>query len=160
MAIGWVSNLADAQAYFDDERLETSAWDYLLTLDSTGDLSSKALLNAYNRLYYLPEYDLPTHAEASASDLIILRKAQCEMAYYLCVHLADEDRRMGLQAQNVIEAGIVKEKYSEDRLNSLPIPAYVIELLSLWSNLKPLHIADLDRDENLSAKRKMIIEES
>lgn len=160
MSIGWVANLADAQAYFDDERLETSAWDYLLTLDSTGLLNEKALLNAFNRLYYDTRWALPTYAEASATELIMLRKVNCEMAYYLAEHLADEDRRKGIQAQGVIKAGIVQEDYSESMLNDLPVPPFVIAMLAIYSTEKPIHIADIDRDENLWAKRKLVIPES
>jgi hypothetical protein len=149
MSIGWVLDLSDAQSYFTDERLETGAWDNLYILDSSGTLNEKVLLNAYNRLYYLPEYTLPTYAEATSADLVILRKAQCEMAYYLCVHLADEDRRKGIQAQGVVEADIVGETYDRDWIEKAPIPAFVIAMLSGWLTAgKVIYPANVERIEN------------
>lgn len=149
MAIGWVVNLADAESYFDDERLETDAWDEIMALDSSGKLNEKALLNAYNRLYYLPDYTLPTFAEATADQLVILRKAQCEMAYYLCIHLADEDRRKGIQAQGVTKADIVGETYSENWIDRAPIPAYVIALLNPFLTAgSVIYPANVERIEN------------
>jgi hypothetical protein len=146
MAIGWLANEAEAQNYFDTERLRTDCWDDINA--ESGGLGAKVLLNAYNKLYYDPRFSLPTYAEATADELVILIKAQCEMAYYLCCHLRDEDRRKGIQAQGVIKAGIVKEDYYADMLMSHPIPPFVLALLAPWKKYKPLHITDIDRDED------------
>jgi hypothetical protein len=147
MSTGWFLDIAEAETYFEDERLETEAWD-ILTEDSTGFQKTKVLKMAYNRIYYDPRWELPTYAEATAEDLVILKKANGEMAYYLAIHLADEDRRKGIQAQGVIEAGIVKEKYSEDMLMSLPVPPFVEALLDAWSTTVNFAVVGARRDED------------
>lgn len=146
MSIGYFADLADAEDYFAIERLESAAWDDLGS-GSGGGLKDRVLLNAYNRIYYDPRWDLPTYAVASPSEITKLRIANAEMAYYLCIHLADEDRRKGIQAQGVIEAGIVKEKYSEKALMDLPIPPFVIALLEPWSTDSNFAAINLIRDE-------------
>jgi len=139
--IGYLT-LAEANTYF-TTRLSSSAW--------TGSDATKtaALTTAYDRLFYSGLFDLPTLAEATAEQLVILKKAQCEMAYYLLLHLADEDRRKGLQAQGIIEAGIVKERYSEKDLADLPIPAFVSGLLDDYSTAAAdFYVSAVDRDED------------
>ena len=144
--IGWFTTVAEADLYFDDERLVTTAWD---ALAGSGDTQkTKALMQAYNRLYYSGLFELPTYAEASAAQLVVLKKAQAEMAYYLAQHLADEDRRKGLHAQGVTEAGIVKEVYAEANLSDIPIPPLVAGILEDYSSApKALYVASVDRDE-------------
>lgn len=145
MSIGWFIDMNDADNYFLTERLETDAWD---DLGSGTGIKDKAIVNAYNRLYNDVRWELPTYAEASATDLVRLRQANAEMAYYLAVHLADEDRRKGIQAQGVIEAGVVKEKYSEAMLMATPVPAFIADLLSPWSNEQTFGAINLVRDED------------
>lgn len=156
MAIGWLNNAAQAQNYFDTERLRTDCWDDVGA--ESGALGPKVLLNAYNRLYYDPRFALPTFIEATAVELIILVKAQCEMAYYLCCHLRDEDRRKGIQAQAVIKAGIVKEDYFSDMLMSLPIPPFVLALLAPWKKAKHYLVTDIDRDEDLCVDDEIVVD--
>lgn len=146
MSIGYFADLADAEDYFGLERLESECWDDLGS-GSGGGLKDRVLINAYNRIFYDSRWSLPTYASASATALVRLRKANGEMAYYLCQHLADEDRRKGIQAQGVIEAGVVKEKYSEAKLDSIPVPPFVVELLSPWTTTKRFGAVKLDRDE-------------
>lgn len=148
MPIGWCANLAEAQNYFDTERLRTDCWDEVGAESAGSTLQSKVLTNAYNKLYYDPRWTLPTYAAATAAELVILVKAQCEMAYYLCCHLRDEDRRKGIQTQAVIKAGIVKEDYFSEMLLSHPVPPFVIALLEPWKKYKHLMITDIDRDED------------
>ena len=150
MSIGWFADLADAESYFTNERLETAVWNALVAATKT-----KAVVNSYNRLYYDPRWALPTYIEATAAELVILKKANGEMAYYLAQHLADEDRRKGIQAQGVIEAGIVKERYSEDMLMEIPVPPWVIGLLMPWSTERMAGILDLARDEDESVDTKV-----
>lgn len=151
MSIGYFADLSDAEDYFADERLETDAWDEL----ESGD-KPKAVVMSYNRLYYDPRWVLPTYAEASADDLVILRKANGEMAYYLAQHLMGEDHRKAIQAQGVIEAGVVKEKYSEKMLNDLPVPPFVIALLEPWADDGAyIGAANLARDEEESVNTKV-----
>lgn len=145
MSVGWFTNLADAEAYFTNERYETAAWDVLTNAQKT-----KAVTMAYNRIYYCGAYNVPTPALATPDQLVILKKANGEMAYYLVVNLADEDKRKGIQVQGTVQAGIVQESYAKSKLNSLPIPAIVDEMLSAggFSALKGLIIKDLGRNEN------------
>lgn len=146
MSLGWFDDLAEAKSYFTDERLITTAWDAL----SDDAAKTKAVKNAYNRIYYSPKYDVPTYAEASAAQLVILKKVNGEMAYYLAQHLEDEDRRKGLQAQAVVKAGIVKEDYNKDDLMSLPVPPFVDALLKDFKTAKAFGMVDIDRDEDES----------
>jgi len=151
MSIGWFTDRADADKYFYEERLETEAWD-----DADDLMKNKMLLNAYNRLYYDPRWDFPTYADATLAELIVLRKMNGEMAYYLAVHLADEDRRKGIQAQGVIEAGVVKEKYSEKMLMALPVPPIVEALAEDFEVEEPAFgVIDLARDEEESVHTKV-----
>lgn len=145
--LGYCADLADAKKYFTDERLETSAWDDL----STDPMMTKAVNMAYNRLYYSEKFNLPENTSATATQLVKLRKANCEMAYYMALHLTDEDKRKGIQAQGTIKAGIVKEEYSESDLHTLPFPPFVIELLKGYLTDKHIYIIEIDRDEDLGA---------
>ena len=151
MSLGWFDDIADAEDYFADERLETEAWD-----DLESGMKPKVLVNAYNRLYYDPKWNLPTYAEATAVQLIKLKKANGEMAYYLAIHLADEDRRKGIQVQGVIEAGVVKEKYDPGWLDKLPVPPFVAALLEDFE-VEEVHFKaiDLARDEEESVNTKV-----
>ena len=149
MAIGWLDDLESANDYFDEERFTTDLWDRL----SDDKKKTSVITNAYNRLYYDPDYNLPTYATATAAQLIILRKANCEMAYYLIVHLSAEDRRQGLQAQNVIEAGIVEEKYEG---SEVAIPPLVKKWLKPWKAIEThAGILNLARDEEESVDTKV-----
>ena len=144
MSIGWFINLADANTYFLEERFATGSWD-AITDDS---LKTKAINYAYNRLYHSPLWTLPTFAAAGAAELVVLRIVNGEMANYIIVHLSDEDRRKGIQAQGVIDAGIEEEKYLKEYLDKLPVPAAVEDLLAPWLVAKHLHITNIDRDED------------
>ena len=146
MSIGWFEDLEEARDYFEDERLETEAWDALFL--SAGTLETKVLKMAYNRLRLDSRWDLPTYANASASELEVFSIANAEMAYYLAEHLEDEDRRKGLQAQGVITAGVVKEQYSETHLMALPVPPFVIAILKPWSTERFAGVIEISRDDD------------
>jgi len=152
MAIGWFDDLADAKAYFTVERLVTTAWDDL----STDAKMTKAVKNGYNRIYYDRRYDVPTYAAATAAQLVVLKIGNGEMAYYLAQHLDSEDRRMGLRAQGVIKAGIVKEDYKDD-LAELPIPPQIDAMLedAGFTTEKAFGMVDIDRDEDESVDEKV-----
>jgi hypothetical protein len=153
MALGWFIDLTEANAYFTVERLETEAWD---DLTPAATLKPKVIINAYNRLYYDVRWLLPTFADATAAEREILKRANAEMAYYLALHLEDEDRRKGIQAQATIEAGVVKEKYDKDKLDAAPVPAVVIAMLVPWL-VDPIMFGaiDLARDEEESVNTKV-----
>ena len=151
MAIGWFDNLANASAYFTTERLVTTAWDALIT----DALKTKAVINAYNRIYYSPKYNVPTYAAATVAQLVILKKVNGEMAYYLAQHLDDEDRRQGLRSQGVIKAGIVEEAYKDDV--GLPVPPFIDALLrdEGFTTEKAFGMVDIARDEDESVDEKV-----
>ena len=144
MSLGWFADLNDAKTYFVNERLITEHWDNL----TTDALKTKAVVNSYNRIFYCGLYSLPTYVQATVAQLIILKKVNGEMAYYLAEHLQDEDSRKGLEAQAVTEAGIVKEVYDPNNLNTLPIPPFVQAMLAPLLTVKGFNIRDLGRDEN------------
>lgn len=148
--LGW-STLVEAKAYFVNERYVTIHWDNVLTDDN----KNKVLNMAYNRIYYCPDYDTPAKADVTAVQKVFLIKAQCEMAYYFCLHLADEDRRMGLESQNVIRAGIVKEDYDVDKLNNLPIPVIVDNLLADFKTEISMAMIEIDREEDEAVDTKV-----
>jgi len=153
MSLGWFDDLTDAKAYFTTQRLVTTAWAALLVLgDPTAE---KAVKNAYNRIYYDPRYAVPTYADATPAQLVVLKIVNGEMAYYLAQHMEDEDRRQGLRAQGVIKAGIVKEEYKKDI--ELPVPPYVDALLDEegFVSEKAFGIVDVDRDEDESVDTKV-----
>ena len=154
MSIGYFVDLAEAEDYFTNERLDTDAWD---DIDESGDLKKiKALTMAYNRIYYDPRWTLPTYTEATADQLVILRKANAEEAYYLAQHLTGEDHRKAIQAQGTIEAGVVKEKYTDKMLNDLPVPPFVIALLeSFLDDGVYIGAANVARDEEESVNTKV-----
>lgn len=151
MSVGYFADINAAKTYFTGQRLETWAWD-----DLADDAArTKAVKMAYNRLYYDPRWDLPTYAAATPAELDVLEIANAEMAYYLAVHIDDEDRRKGLQAQGVIKAGIVKEDYSDKMLMELPVPPIVIALLAPWLKERHFGAVDIERDEEESVKTKV-----
>lgn len=153
MAIGWFDDLANAELYFTDERLVTTDWDAI----ATDALKTKAVKNAYNRIYYDPRYTVPTYADATAAQLVLLKKINGEMAYYLAQHLEDEDRRKGLQAQATTDAGIVKEKYDKNKLDELPVPPFVDAMLddAGFITEKAFGMVNVDRDEDESVNTKV-----
>jgi len=149
---GW-STTAQANLYFTDERHVTTLWDAL----ADDDAKNKVLNMAYNRIYYSNEFDVPAKGDETATQLVALIKAECEMAYYILMHLEDEDRRKGLEAQAVKHAGIVKEIYDEDRLNELPIPPLVKRLLAGYNKFaSPFYAIDIDRDEDESVDEDVV----
>lgn len=143
--IGYI-NIIDADIYF-STRLSADAWTSIVK--TSGDpIKTAALQTAYDRLFYSGLFGLPPLALATAAQLVILQKFQCEMALYMLIHLAGEDRRKGLQAQGVIQAGVVKETYSDADLNKLPIPAFVSAGLAAFSMAPaPFYVSKVDRDE-------------
>ncbi len=145
--IGWVTDLAASEAYFKDERLDSTFWDSLTATSGGRDEKTAVLKQAYNRIRMSRDFDIPINPTAAQLEKLTL--AQCEMAYYLAQHLADEDRRKGLQAQGVADAGIVKERYQGEGLDQLPIPAVVRDILNEFEYVEqPFHAADLDRGED------------
>lgn len=142
LELGWCT-LAEAVAYFANERYITTHWDAI----ATDDLKNKILNMAYNRIYHYPRVTVPAAGAETAAESVKLIIIQSEMAYYFALHLADEDRRKGIQSQGVIEAGIVKEIYDKDMLDKLPFPPIVEELLEEFAE-GGFYAVGIDRNEN------------
>lgn len=149
MSIGWLDDLAEANSYYLEERLETAYWDALTTTSGGKDEKTAVLKMAYNRIRHCKDFTIP--ADPTTTQLEKLKHAQLEAAYYLAQHLKSEDTRKGLMVQGVITAGVVKEEYSEAMLKELALPAVVYELLDEFSNSgTPFYASDIDRDEDYS----------
>ena len=107
--------------------------------DGEGD-NVAAVVTAYKWLNS-GVFSFPTTATQPMKD------AQCEMALFLLQHQPDLDLRMGLQAQGVTSAGVVKEKYREDNAIELPIPPIVQTLLDAYATDKSVFLVNLERNE-------------
>lgn len=144
--IGWMTDKAQADSYF-EKRLFSGAW-----LSVTEDDQEAALYSAYYRLIDCKDYTLSSSTPTSAE----LRRAQCEMAYYMIKHLRAEDHRMGLRSQGVIEAGVIKEKYVKNI--EVPIPAIVDDILDKLGFKKYLSVikrAVIGRDDSKNLNQKI-----
>ena len=129
----WVTEV-EADAYFGDR---ISARDYWV--DGADD-NVPALITAYKWLN-AGKFTFPTTATQPIKD------AQCEMALFLLQHQPDLDLRMGLQAQGVIAAGVVKERYKDDNYVEMPIPPIVQKLLADYDTDRPVYLVNLERNE-------------
>lgn len=159
--IGYLT-LAAAESYF-STRLFSTAWTGLAA-ESGDPTKTAALTTAYDRLYYCGLFSLPTLAAATADQLVVLKKAQCEMALYLLIHLADEDRRKGLHAQGVVGSSIVGETYvrlasDSIQMGDVPIPPTVKHMLDaagFSTAPAPFHAVDIDRREDESVDTSVV----
>ncbi len=129
----WITE-AEADAFFTTRFGADAYW--LSGTDKEG-----AIITAYNWLMGCPQFSLAASATAAQA----VKDAQCEMVLFLVIHQPDIDLRVGLQAQGVREAGIVKEKY--DGKNRMPIPPAVMTLLDAYRVDTPIHLVDIERDE-------------
>lgn len=148
--IGW-TDLTAANTYFSTKRLETTAWDALATtVSGAKDLKTAVLNMAYDRLRFCKDFTIP--AAPTVAQLDGLAFAQHETAYYLAMHLKDEDRRKGIQVQGTVEAGVVKESYAEADLRKVPLPPIVYETMESLEFIKPaeagFYAVEIGRDEN------------
>lgn len=160
--IGYLT-LAEAESYF-STRLFSTAWTGLAP--ASGDpVKTAALTTAFDRLFYCGLFSLPTLAAATADQLIVLKKAQCEMALYMLIHLADEDRRKGLHAQGVVGSNIVGETYvrfgtDSMQLGDIPIPPTVQHMLDAAGFSAPapapFYAVDIDRREDESVDTNVV----
>jgi hypothetical protein len=154
--IGYFTDVAEAETYFEEERIDSAAFDDLPEDSTDGFKKTAALTQAFNRIFYSSEFDVPEPADADSDELPKLQKAQAEFALYLAIHLRDEDVRKGLQAQGVVEAGVVKEKYRESWMAKTPIPPFVYDLLKdFLVEYPPAAVVNIKRDQNRDAKDKI-----
>ncbi len=123
----YMGNRLDADSYWVDEEPD----------------NVRALITAYKWLN-AGSYSFPT------TPVQVMKDAQCEMALFLIQHQPDLDLRMGLQAQGVIAAGVVKERYKDDNYVELPIPPIVKKLLEDYSTERPVYLINIERNENES----------
>ena len=142
-AIGWIS-LADALTYF-VTRIGADASNSAGWASLTDPVRTALLTTAYNRINNDPMFTIP--ASPSAAELAKLEIVQCELSWYMQIHILAEDKRKGIQAQGVIEAGIVKEKYYTEDLHTVPYPPIVLTLLEGFNNeISPIALTEIDRD--------------
>lgn len=143
--IGWVA-LNDANAFF-TTRYGAGSWASLTVQDQTALLTT-----AWNRILHDPRWTIP--AAPTATEKAKLAYAQEVTALYMQMHLEDEDRRKGLQAQGVTAAGLVQETYDKDRLNEIPLPPEaLVVLIKLLTTAKPFYAVDIDRKEPVGANQ-------
>ena len=147
--IGWIADVAAADAHFLANRLDTTAWD-ALTVTSSKNEKQAVLQMAYDRLRFCKDFTIP--AAPTAAQLEGLALAQHETAYYLAMHIKDEDRRKGIQAQGVNRSDVVHEGYADAFLSKLPLPPIVYEIMESLALLKPpeagFYAVEIARDEN------------
>jgi hypothetical protein len=128
----WVTE-AEANTYCDARLGASGYW-------ANGAADNKlALITAYTWLNV--KYALPVVGTTA------IKNAQCEYAIFLLQHQPDLDLRMGLQAQGVVAAGVVKERYKDDNYIELPIPPIVQQLLGDYDTDRPVYLVNLERYE-------------
>ncbi len=129
----WVTE-AEANTFMEGRIKAVDDW------TNGADDNIPALITAYYWLTDSPRFSFPVAIVAA------MQRLQCEMALFLLQHQPDIDLRMGLQAQNVIEAGIVKEKYGMTVMG-IPIPPAVAGLAYPYLDQEQLYLVDIERDE-------------
>lgn len=144
--IGWVDP-ADATIFF-ASLYGTTDWTALVAAGN----DTKLLTRAWLRILYDPRWSIPAIPDAATKAK--LAYAQELTAWYMYIHVNDEDRRKGLQAQGVTQAGIVQETYDKDKLNEIPLPPEaLVVLLKIFKAAKPFFAVDVDRREPVGANQ-------
>jgi len=131
----WVT-VAEANTYLKDRVGVKNYW------SATAE-KSEALVTAWRWLTGAGDYTFPTTATQPMKD------AQVEYALFMLQHQPDIDLRMGLQAQGVTDAGIVKEKYG-GMSTAVPYPPIVSTMLRSFLTYSNIKLIALARDENES----------
>jgi len=129
----WVT-MTEANTFFEGRIKSSEYW-----IEDADD-NCPALVTAYKWLQS-GKYSFP------ATVVQAMKDAQCEMAFFLLQHQSDLDLRVGLRVQGVIAAGVVKEKYRNDKYMVLPIPPIVKQLLGDYDTEKALFKVNLERNE-------------
>ncbi len=119
---GWYETVEQADQYFVN-RFGAGKW---AGLNETTE-KIPLLTTANKRIIRSKLLSLPV--EPTEEETEILKEAQAEMAWYLYQHGEDEDARMGLRTQGVVEAGIVEEKYRKETTGTAPLPDIVLGIL-------------------------------
>jgi len=132
----WVT-VAEADTYMNTRYGAWEVWE-------DGTNKPAALVTAYNQIVSSGFFsNLPSTVVQKMKD------AQCEHALFLVMEGGDLLRRGGLQAQGVMEAGLIKEKYDTRARGKLAFPPVVLALLKDYSeNDDGMFINDLNRDDS------------
>lgn len=146
--IGWVDPTAAATFF---SSIGCTDWAALVIAGT----SDKLLTRSWYRILYDPRWTIP--ASPGAADKAKLAYAQEMTAWYMHTHVDDEDRRKGLQAQGVTQAGLVQETYDKDKAATIPLPPEAIGVLnSLFTTKKPFYAIDIDRREPVGADQDVV----
>jgi len=147
--IGWVD--PTAAATFFASQYGMTDWATLVTAGN----ADKLLTRAWYRILYDPRWVIPASPDAPTKAR--LAYAQELTAWYMYIHVGDEDRRLGLQAQGVVQAGIVQETYDKDRFGNVPLPPEALAiLLETFTEVKSFYAADIDRRESAGADQNVV----
>lgn len=134
--IGFLADTAEADAYYATRLGAPTYW-------HSGTQKEAALTTAYNQLTAAGRWELPLPGSPEVTQ--DHKNAQMEQALFLLQMGTGGEMRMNLQAQGVIEAGIVKEKYKGDG----GIPFSPLASSYLWNDRirKPIFVIDLQRKD-------------
>lgn len=138
---GWVT-VAEADTYFSTRYGASSYWGTSIPSSSN---KIAALTTAYNQLVGCNLFEFPDTATQS------IKNAQFEQALFIVIHQGDIDRRIGLQAQGVVAAGIVKETYKDgagEEIPISPIAKRMLEYAGCLTARKMAYVMDIERDED------------
>jgi len=130
----WVT-MAEANTYFGERIGAGNYW-------TTGLDKERALITAYRQLKNMEGYVFPD------TPTVNMQYAQCEQALFLIAFSDEIFRRASVQAQGVVEAGVVKEKYVIRE--GVPICDMAKVLLKSCEDPETTghHAIDLERDED------------
>lgn len=129
----WVTE-AEANTYFEGRIKASDYW----TNGASDNIP--ALITAYNILNS-GRFTFPSITTGG------MKQAQYETALFLLQHQPDIDLRMGLIAQGVLAAGVVKERYKDKDNIEFPLPPIVHRLLFGYDSTKGAYMVDLERNE-------------
>jgi len=130
----WVM-MAEANTYFSERIGAEKYW-------LTGTNKEQALITAYRQLKNTEGYLFPD------TPTVNMKYAQCEQALFLLAFSDEIFRRGSLQAQGVVEAGIVKEKYVIEQGVPICDMAKVLLKDNEDTEMTGHHAIDLARDED------------
>ena len=130
----WVT-LDEANTYF-DSRYASNDWHELRDRDKVA-----ALITAFNQLKISGLFTFPTTTTSA------MKQAQYEQAFFVVQNQRDMDARMALQAQGVVEAGVVKEKYSgKTGVIISPIAETYLDSLKISGSFAAIGGLEVDED--------------
>ena len=126
--------MAQADDYFDSRVGTSEYW------SAGGPDNEAALITSYKELNNSNQFTFPS------TSTTVMKDAQCEYAFYLLIHAPDRTIREGLQTQNVVKAGVVKEEYLIPRKH-MNFPPLIMSMLEGLTTRKNGYIFDIERNE-------------